>query len=234
MRAPDSRIGAPVRALRPSEYTASLIQFLRADADRVRKAHVLEIGSGSGVVLASLGGLGAAALCGVDIEGDAVASSRLLLQGLGYGRIAEIYQGDVWQPVAGRRFDLIVANLPHFPMEPVEVAGRLPTWSAGGTDGRRLLDVFLEGLKDHLAPGGRSVITHNAFVDVERSRTVAGARGLSLSVVMTTLIHVSEEKLARLTPAVLCAEEGRSIYRYGPYAFAEMHIVEIVHSNAAI
>jgi methylase of polypeptide subunit release factors len=220
--------------LRPSEYTASLIQFLRADADRVRKAHVLEIGSGSGVVLASLGGLGAAALCGGDIGGDAVASSRLLLQGLGYGRIAEIYQGDVWQPVAGRRFDLIVANLPHFPMEPVEVAGRLPTWSAGGTDGRRLLDVFLEGLKDHLAPGGRSVITHNAFVDVERSRTVAGARGLSLSVVMTTLIHVSEEKLARMTPAVLCAEEGRSIYRYGPYAFAEMHIVEIVHSNAAI
>ncbi|MCF8533241.1 MAG: methyltransferase [Reyranella sp.] len=220
--------------MRPSEYTASLIQFLRADADRVRKAHVLEIGSGSGVVLASLGGLGAAALCGVDIEGDAVASSRLLLQGLGYSRIAEIYQGDMWRPVAGRRFDLIVANLPHFPMEPVEVAGRLPTWSAGGTDGRRLLDVFLEGLKDHLAPGGRSVITHNAFVDVERSRTVAGARGLSLSVVMTTLIHVSEEKLARMTPAVLCAEEGRSIYRYGPYAFAEMHIVEIVHSNMAI
>ena len=30
----------------------------------------------------------------------------------------------------------------------------------------------------------------------------------------------------RLRP-VLCAEEGRSIYRYGPYAFAEMHIVEI-------
>jgi hypothetical protein len=26
---------------------------------------------------------------------------------------------------------------------------------------------------------------------------------------------------------ILCAEEGRSIYRYGPYAFGEMHIVEI-------
>jgi hypothetical protein len=26
---------------------------------------------------------------------------------------------------------------------------------------------------------------------------------------------------------VLLAEEGRSIYRYGPHAFGEMHVVEI-------
>ena len=52
----------------------------------------------------------------------------------------------MWLPVAGRRFDLIVANLPHFPMERSDVPGRLPTWSAGGTDGRALLDPFLEGL----------------------------------------------------------------------------------------
>ena len=27
--------------------------------------------------------------------------------------------------------------------------------------------------------------------------------------------------------AVLAAQDGQSIHRYGPYAFAEMHIVEI-------
>ena len=50
----------PVKALRPSEYTSALIQALRSEPERVRGRQVLEIGSGSGVVLAVLGALGAA------------------------------------------------------------------------------------------------------------------------------------------------------------------------------
>jgi len=220
-------------ALRPSEYTAALIQALRANAGRVRGAHVLEMGSGSGVVLAALGALGAASLCGIDIEGDAVVSGELLLRDLGHGDNAQLHCGDMWRPVAGRRFDLIVANLPHFPMEHREVAGRLPTWSSGGLDGRELLDPFLEGLADHFATGGRAIITHNAFVGIERSRAIVQRHGLSLGIATTTLVHIPAEKLSLMTPGVLCAEEGRSIYRYGPYAFAEMHIVEIASETSA-
>ena len=64
-------LGAPP-ALRPSEYTAALIQALRLAPERVRGAHVLEIGAGSGVVLAALAAMGARSLCGVDIEDEAV------------------------------------------------------------------------------------------------------------------------------------------------------------------
>ena len=71
--------------LRPSEYTAALINVLRGRAAWVRGADVLEIGSGSGVVLAALGALGAASLCGIDIEHDAVVSGELLLRQLGHG-----------------------------------------------------------------------------------------------------------------------------------------------------
>jgi release factor glutamine methyltransferase len=218
---------AIVPALRPSEYTSALLRALQATRDRVRGARVLEIGSGSGVVLAALGVMGAAALCGVDIEPDAVAASRRLLDELGLGAMAELHRGDMWLPVAGRRFDLIVANLPHFPMKPAPVAGRFPTWSSGGADGRWLLDPFLEGLHVHLAPGGRAVLTHNAFVGLDRSRAIVHGHGLSLRVVLTVLIYIAEEKLALMTPDVLRAEAGRSLHRYGPYAFGEMHIVEI-------
>ena len=217
---------APAAALRPSEYTSALIQVLHARAACVRGADALEIGSGSGVVLAALGALGASALCGIDIENEAVVSGSLLLRELGYGN-AQFHQGDMWMPVAGRRFDLIAANLPHFPMEPQEFAGRFASWSSGGPDGRRLLDGFLQGLPAYLAPGGRAIITHNAFVGLDRSRAMVEQIGLSLRVVSSTLIHLTREKLDLMTPSVLCAEEGRSIYRYGPYAFAEMHIVEI-------
>jgi release factor glutamine methyltransferase len=217
---------------RPSEYTAALIQVLRARALCIRGANVLEIGCGSGVVLAALAALGAASLCGVDIESEAVASSRGLLRALGYGKTAQIHQGDMWLPVAGRRFDVIAANLPHFPMEPGMCSDRLPSWSCGGRDGRTLLDRFLDDLAAHLAPRGRAVITHNAFVDLDLSRATAERGGLSLRVAMTALVHVPGDKLDRMARHVLDAAEGRSIYRYGPYAFAEMHIVEIARAEA--
>src|SRR5262249_3980430 len=142
----DAPAGLALAALRPSEYTAALIQVLQARRTAVQGARVLEIGSGSG------GGLGARGAGrgprlgggGIDIEEDAVTSGMLLLDGLGHGKVAEFHQGDMWRPVGDRRFDLIVANLPHFPMGDAAVAGRLPTWSAGGLDGRRLLDPFLE------------------------------------------------------------------------------------------
>ena len=214
-------------ALRPSEYTAALIQALQATGSQVRGRQALEIGSGSAVVLAALGSLGAASLCGVDIEQDAVDAGTRLLATLGHGATSQLHRGDMWLPVAGRRFDLIVANLPHFPMEPCELSGRLPTWSSGGSDGRWLLDPFLEGLAIHLAPGGRALLTHNGFVGLDRSRAIVGQHGLALTVALSTLVHIPSEKLERMTPTVLAAEEGRTIHRYGPYSFADMHVVEI-------
>ena len=157
----------------------------------------------------------------------AVTSGMLLLAELGHGETAELYLGDMWLPVGGRRFDLIVANLPHFPMERSDVPGRLPSWSAGGSNGRALLDPFLEGLDTHLAADGRAIITHNAFVECDRSREILARRGLALRTVLTTLVYIPDDKLSRMTDAVLAVQDGRTVHRYGPYAFGEMHIVEI-------
>ncbi len=214
-------------ALLPSEYTAALIQVLRGKAAQLRGAKVLEIGSGSGVVLAALGALGAAALWGVDIEQEAVDESMSLLRNQGYADIARIQRGDLWQPVAGQRFDLIVANLPHFPMTSGVINGRLSSWSCGGVDGRRFLNPFLAGLAQHLAPRGRAVITHNAFVGVDASRALLRQQGLALRIALTFLVNIQGLKLTQLTPSVLADEEGQTIYRYGPHAFADVHIVEI-------
>lgn len=218
---------APVPALRPSEYTAALIQVLQANKERIRGARVLDVGSGSGIVLAALAEMGAGSLCGVDIEQAAVDVSTRLLRDLGHGERSEILHGDMWQPLGERLFDLVAANLPHFPMPAAEVAGRLPTWSAGGPDGRVLLDRFLADLPRHMAPSGKAVITHNGFVGIERTRQILARAGLALKVAKTELIYIADEKLDLMTDSVLLAEDGRSIHRYGPYTFGEMHIVEI-------
>src|SRR5262249_36597557 len=158
---------------------------LRAKSDTVHGAHVLEIGSGSGVVLAALAELGAASLCGIDIEADAVSSGVWLLDELGHGSVAEFHQGDMWRPVAGRRFDLIVSNLPQCSLIDPHLPGRLASWSGAGEDGRRLLDPFLEGLGRHFMPSGRAFITHNGFLGLERSRQILARSGLALDVVLT-------------------------------------------------
>lgn len=219
--------GPVIPALRPSEYTAALIQALRDRSPWVRGSNALEVGSGSGVVLAAMAELGAASLCGVDIEETAVGVGRWLLHRLGYGARLEMLQGDMWRPVAGRRFDVIAANLPQFPMEPAPHGGRLPSWSSGGLGGRRLLDRLVEGLAEHLAPGGRAIITHNGFVDLERSRAMLARDGLSLRIATTLLVSLPDEKVDLMTPTILRTEEGRTIHRYGPYVFGEMHMVEI-------
>ena len=221
-----------VSLLRPSEYTGMLIHSLRRRAAWVGGAEVLEIGSGSGVVLAAVSELGAASLCAIDIELDAVQSGRDLLRQLGRADGAEFIHGDMWQPMAARRFGLIVANLPHFPMVRGDFGGRLPSWSFGGPDGRLLLDRFLKGLPRHLAPGGRAVITHNGFVNLALTQAIVEDMGLSARIAATTMVHIPAEKAELLTRAIVQMEEGRSIYRYGPYTFGELHIVEIGTAEA--
>jgi methylase of polypeptide subunit release factors len=172
-----------------------------------------------------LSALGASSVCGIDIEQDAVDASSLLLAGLGHDN-AEFLRGDMWRPVAGRRFDVIVANLPNSPHEQVSIAGRPPNWSAGGRDGRRLVDAFVAGLAAHLVPGGCALMTHNSYIGLERTREGALAQGLSFDVRLSILVYVPEEKLALMTPGIVQSEEGRSLHSFGPYTFGEIHIIE--------
>ena len=121
-----------VAAFRPSECTAGLIQAIQRRPEIVRGKNVLELGVGSGVVLAAAAQLGASHVCGVDIEEDAVLASWRLLTDLGHDGKAELHVGDLWQPLGTRRFDTILANLPHLPMANGAIAGRRSTWSVGG------------------------------------------------------------------------------------------------------
>ena len=219
---------AAAAAFSPSEYSAAVIHVLQSRADFVRGSAVLEIGTGSGVVLAALGKLGAASLCGTDVEMDSVAATLSLLTAMDLGGISEVHQGDMWLPVAGRRFNLIVANLPQFPLEePVAVLGRRATWSFGGDTGRMLLDRFIEGLDAFLLPGGHAVITHNSFIELELTRQMLQQRGLTMTVAYTFLAAVSREKFSLLPRAVVAAHLDRNLHRFGPHIFANVYVLDI-------
>ncbi|MES2943562.1 MAG: hypothetical protein V4772_11905 [Pseudomonadota bacterium] len=126
-----------------------------------------------------------------------------------------------------------MTNLPQFPAHHVEGDGRLVSWSAGGEDGRRLGDRFLLGLPGHLAAGGLAVMTHNVFIDLEKTRLMARDLGLQARVVSSTSIPLSAQKLASMNPLVRDRYAGRGIHNLGAYWFADFDIVEIDWGNDA-
>ena len=95
-----------------------------------------------------------AALAGVSVTGGPDAGS-----GDGTGRL-ELLRGSLLEPVAGRRFDLIVSNPPFVLTPPAVREAGLPLMEyrdAGGP----VLPVLVAGLGEHLEPGSTAVMLGN-------------------------------------------------------------------------
>lgn len=215
---------------RPSEYTAALLRHLRQRGPGAGR--VLEIGTGSGVVLATLANQGAREIVGVDLEPQAVDRTRALLHSQGIAH-ASIRLGSLWEPVAGESFDLIVFNPPQSPLRVAIDDGRMSTWCHAGQDGRLVIDPFLRGLGRHLRPDGLAVMTHNGLIGMERSAELLHDQGLQLRVAQTVSVPLPAAKLQALPPDVRKRALGHSLHGVGPYLFADVHIVEIRHGHAA-
>src|SRR4051794_22667947 len=99
---------------RPSEYTGLLIQAVKSRAEAFGRGSGLDMGMGSGVLLATLGLLGVERLVGVDIDSDAIPATLSLMRSLGLHDRSHLLQGSLWQPVGDEKFDVVVTNLPHF------------------------------------------------------------------------------------------------------------------------
>lgn len=218
----------------PSDYTAHLLLAARRHVAACRPARIMEIGVGSGVVLADLLNCGAGEAWGVDIEPQAVEAAQHLMGQLGLADRSHIERGQLWSTVSGERFDCVVANLPHFASEDTDDGIHLPTWSIGGSDGRRVVDPFLQGLAEHLAPKGVALMTHNVFIGLERTREVLRPLGLEAEVVLSASTVLSPSKLARMTPAVRSRCEGHSVHRVGPYAFVDFDVLRITWCDAVV
>ncbi|HEV7785213.1 MAG TPA: methyltransferase, partial [Thermoanaerobaculia bacterium] len=119
-------------------------------ARRSEDIRVLDVGTGSGAgsVFAARRGFRVVA---VDVNPEAVRCARInaLLHRL-EERI-DVRQGDLFSPVAGERFDLVLFNPPFFRGEP-----------AGGLDrawrGTDVLERFAAGLPEALTPDGTALL----------------------------------------------------------------------------
>jgi release factor glutamine methyltransferase len=149
---------------RDSELLAHAVRSEVRPADRV-----LDVFTGSGFQAITAAQAGAARVTAVDVARRAVLGTRLNAR-LNGVRV-EALRGSLFEPLGARTFDLIVANPPYVPtVDDGPVRGAARAWEGGG-DGRHLLDLLIDGLPSHLAPGGRVLIVHSSLCD--EARTVA-------------------------------------------------------------
>jgi|GEM_PF-265135 len=210
--------------MRPSEYTAALLRVIEQRSPALSIRRTIDIGTGSGVLLAALAHSGATDLWGVDVDPDALRLARALLASEAPGVPVTLLNSHLWNGVPALRFDAVVANLPHYPADVPLSPGRNPSWSGGG---RRLLDDFLVGLADHLAPGGVAWITHHALAGLDVSKAMLTRHGLVAEVVLTWTVYEPGDRVAALSPAVIAAERPRSLRCIAGYHFVDSHVLEI-------
>jgi release factor glutamine methyltransferase len=146
--------GMPIVVL-PDVFNPKLLRsgdFLVQQLERrdllPRGSRVLDLGSGSGA-----GGIAAARrgsrVTAVDINPSAVRCTTLnaLLNNVNL----DVREGDLFAPVEGERFDVILFNPPYYrgvPRDAIGYAWRSPD----------IIERFSSGLANHLTPGGHALV----------------------------------------------------------------------------
>ncbi|WP_454684382.1 peptide chain release factor N(5)-glutamine methyltransferase [Ancylobacter moscoviensis] len=149
----------------PRPETETLVEAaLAVFPDRAAPLAILDLGTGSGALLAALLSEYPAAFgIGVDLSPGAARQARANLESLGLGARAAILVG-TWADALAGRFDLVVSNPPYIPTMDIAVLDREvrehdPLLALdGGPKGLDAYRAIACALPELLRPGGRAVL----------------------------------------------------------------------------
>jgi release factor glutamine methyltransferase len=163
----------------PQDDTSLLVGAL-SDEPLAPGARVLDIGTGTGALALAAARRGSR-VTAVDVSWRAVCSARVNARLAGLS--VRIVRGNLFAPVAGQSFDLILANPPYVPAPDPQLPPRGPAraWDAGH-DGRLVLDRICHGAPRRLRPGGVLLMVHSALSGTEPTLKRLRASGLKAAV----------------------------------------------------
>ncbi|HEX2298095.1 MAG TPA: HemK2/MTQ2 family protein methyltransferase [Pseudonocardiaceae bacterium] len=201
----------PPGVYRVQRDTTLLADVLRS-GDYAAGRHVLDLGSGTGALALAAARAGAASVVAVDLSSRSVAAtwvnSRL------HRAPVAVRRGDLFAPVADRKFDLIMANPPYVPAATAVLPRHRITrcWDAG-RDGRAILDRICAGAADRLTAQGVVLVVHSAVCGEEHTIARLAEAGLAGKVIERTRISFGPVMRARaaLLEARGLLEPGQSI-----------------------
>ena len=135
-------------------YVPAEDSYLLADNLEIKEGQsVLEIGTGSGIVAMYASRL-TDRITVTDINFDACLLAEKNFNDNNIENI-EILFGNLFEPVKNRKFDVILFNTPYLPTEEDDVIDDTINYAFdGGLNGRKVIDLFLDEVKNHLNDGG--------------------------------------------------------------------------------
>ncbi|NMH96212.1 methyltransferase [Pseudonocardia sp. K10HN5] len=144
--------------------------------------HVLDIGTGTGALALAASRAGAASVTAVDLSMRSVAATWLNSR-LHRAPVA-VRRGDLFAPVADRKFDLIMANPPYVPAATAVLPRyRMARCWDAGPDGRAILDRICAGAAGRLTDDGVVLLVHSAVCDAEHTIARLAEAGLAGEVI---------------------------------------------------
>ena len=148
-------------------YVPAEDSYLLADNLEIKEGQsVLEIGTGSGIVAMYASRL-TDDITVTDINFDACELARRNFAENGIENI-EILWGNLFEVVENRKFDVILFNTPYLPTEDDEVLDNTINYAFdGGLNGRKVIDLFLNEVKNHLNDGGIVQMIQSSLSDNE-------------------------------------------------------------------
>jgi len=166
---------------RPHSDSLLLADYLRAEVEP--GASVADVCTGSGVLAVTAARSGAGSVVAVDVSRRAVLTAWINAR---LNRVSiRARRGDLFAPLYGERFDLIVSNPPYVPADDDALPTRGPAraWDAG-RDGRALLDRICAQAPARLRPGGSVLIVHSSVCDADRTVEMLAKGGLAAEVLV--------------------------------------------------
>ncbi len=154
----------------PSEDSHLLTDVLRLSPSA---EDVLELCCGSGIVGLSLAP-SVKRIVVSDLSPLAVMNTVLNYKRNGLFSKVDAVAGDLFQPLLGRAFDLVIMNPPYVADD--GEASDL-SWS-GGPKGREIIDRFLNSVASYINPGGRAIFIQSDLNGVEETIAKARSNGM--------------------------------------------------------
>jgi release factor glutamine methyltransferase len=185
---------------------------------------VLDVGTGSGALAVAAVRAGAVAVTAVDLSLRSVLATWLNAR-LHRAEVS-VCRGDLFDPVAGRLFDLVVANPPYVPAETAALPRHrmARSWDAG-PDGRALLDRICAGARDVLRPDGDVLLVHSAVSGTRATLNALARAGLAGQVLARATVPFGPVMRAR-APLL----EARGLIRAGQQA-EELVVIGAHHAS---
>jgi precorrin-6B methylase 2 len=126
------------------------------DPAQVRGRDVLDLGCGAGPIAIALARAGARRVVAVDLMREACDLARRNVALNGVGDRVTVLQGDLFEPVRGMRFDLIVDDVSGVAEDVARISSWFPSGvPTGGEDGTVHTVRMLRSVREHLLPDGQ-------------------------------------------------------------------------------